>query len=76
MTYERVRELARGRVWTGADAPERGLVDELGGLHRAAELARERATCPRTRAAALAADQPARNGSRRRGPARTGPPGT
>jgi protease IV len=43
MTYERVHELARGRVWTGADAHERGLVDELGGLHRAAELARERA---------------------------------
>jgi protease-4 len=46
MTYERVHELARGRVWTGADAHERGLVDELGGLHRAAELARERAGLP------------------------------
>jgi protease-4 len=46
MTYEQVHELARGRVWTGADACERGLVDELGGLHRAAELARERAGLP------------------------------
>ncbi len=46
MTYERVHELARGRVWTGADAHERGLVDELGGLRRAAELARERAGLP------------------------------
>jgi len=46
MTYERVHELARGRVWTGADAHERGLVDELGGLHRAAELVRERAGLP------------------------------
>jgi len=46
MTYERVHELARGRVWTGADAHERGLVDELGGLGRAAELARERAGLP------------------------------
>jgi protease-4 len=26
-----VHEVARGRVWTGADAKERGLVDELGG---------------------------------------------
>jgi protease IV len=43
MTREAVHELARGRVWTGADAAERGLVDELGGLHRAAEIARERA---------------------------------
>ena len=32
MSRERVHELARGRVWTGADAHERGLVDELGGL--------------------------------------------
>jgi protease-4 len=33
-------------VWTGSDALERGLVDELGGLRRAAELARERAGLP------------------------------
>ena len=46
MTYERAHELARGRVWTGADAHERGLVDELGGLRRAAELVRERAGLP------------------------------
>ena len=46
MTYERVHELARGRVWTGADAHERGLVDELGGLGRAAELVRHRAGLP------------------------------
>jgi protease-4 len=29
---ERVEQVARGRVWTGADAKERGLVDELGGF--------------------------------------------
>jgi protease-4 len=46
LTRERAHELARGRVWTGADAYERGLVDELGGLRRAAELARERAGLP------------------------------
>jgi protease-4 len=43
MTLEAVHEVARGRVWTGADALERGLVDELGGLHRAIEIASERA---------------------------------
>ena len=32
LPLERVQELARGRVWTGADAKERGLVDELGGF--------------------------------------------
>ncbi|MBU6372741.1 MAG: signal peptide peptidase SppA [Alphaproteobacteria bacterium] len=29
---DKVEEIARGRVWTGAQAKERGLVDELGGL--------------------------------------------
>src|ERR1039458_5883288 len=38
--------VARGRVWTGADAAERGLVDELGGLRRAVEIARERSGLP------------------------------
>ena len=46
MTYEQVHEVARGRVWTGADAHERGLVDELGGLRWAAGLARARAGLP------------------------------
>jgi protease-4 len=46
LTRERAHELARGRVWSGADAHERGLVDELGGLDRAAELARARAGLP------------------------------
>jgi protease IV len=35
MTVEAVDKIARGRVWTGADAMERGLVDELGGLRTA-----------------------------------------
>jgi protease-4 len=43
---ERVHEIARGRVWTGADARDRGLVDEFGGLRRALELTRERAGLP------------------------------
>jgi protease-4 len=48
MTQPQVHELARGRVWTGADAAERGLVDELGGLDRAAAIARTRAGLPAT----------------------------
>jgi protease-4 len=31
LSPERVHEIARGRVWTGADAFDLGLVDELGG---------------------------------------------
>ncbi len=37
MPLERVQELARGRVWSGADAKERGLVDELGGFWTAVD---------------------------------------
>ncbi|MFI7449130.1 signal peptide peptidase SppA [Nonomuraea sp. NPDC049714] len=43
LTRDRAHELARGRVWTGADAHARGLVDELGGLEDAIALARKRA---------------------------------
>lgn len=35
LTVDEVGAIARGRVWTGADAKERGLVDELGGLRTA-----------------------------------------
>ena len=40
MTVADVGEVARGRVWTGADASERGLVDELGGLRTAVRRAK------------------------------------
>ncbi|GAA3115882.1 signal peptide peptidase SppA [Streptosporangium carneum] len=46
LTRERAHELARGRVWTGADAHEGGLVDELGGLEDALALARQKAGLP------------------------------
>ena len=43
MTYSQVREVARGRVWSGKSALDNGLVDEVGGLmsavQRAADLA-------------------------------------
>jgi protease-4 len=38
---DRIDAVARGRVWTGADALEIGLVDALGGLSEALALARE-----------------------------------
>lgn len=43
-TPEQVNEVAQGRVWTGAQAHERGLVDGLGGLHDAIRRAAERAS--------------------------------
>jgi protease IV len=46
MTTAAVDAVAGGRVWTGADAHRLGLVDELGGLDRAVELAREAAGIP------------------------------
>ena len=39
MTFEEVDVIAQGRVWTGAQAVENGLVDELGGLEDAIKLA-------------------------------------
>lgn len=41
-----IEAVGRGRVWTGRDARENGLVDELGGLHDAVRIARERAGLP------------------------------
>lgn len=42
LASERVDALGRGRVWTGAQAGERGLVDRLGGLRTAVERAKEK----------------------------------
>jgi protease-4 len=41
--YNQVEPLAQGRVWTGKQAKENGLVDQLGGLNEAVELIRQRA---------------------------------
>ncbi|MGV0626159.1 signal peptide peptidase SppA [Mycolicibacter minnesotensis] len=41
MSTDEVDAVGRGRVWTGADAAERGLVDELGGLRTAVQRAKE-----------------------------------
>jgi protease-4 len=39
MDHDHLESLARGRVWTGADARDRGLVDHLGGQWLAVERA-------------------------------------
>ena len=41
-----VDSIAQGRVWTGSQGKERGLVDEFGGLDRAIEVAKQLANIP------------------------------
>jgi len=43
---EYVDSVAQGRVWTGSQARERGLVDEFGGLDKAIEVAKQLAKIP------------------------------
>ena len=50
LSEEQVEAASKGRVWSGEEAKERGLVDELGGYDVALRLAREAAKIP--------ADQP------------------
>jgi protease IV len=41
-----VDSVGQGRVWTGGQAKEKGLIDEFGGLDRAIEVAKELAKIP------------------------------
>jgi protease IV len=43
---EEVNSIAQGRVWTGAQAKEKGLIDEFGGLEKAIEIAKDLAKLP------------------------------
>lgn len=43
---EYVDSIAQGRVWTGTQAKERGLVDEFGGMDKAVEVAKQLANIP------------------------------
>jgi protease-4 len=43
---EQIEAVARGRVWTGRDALEAGLIDQLGGMREALVVARTRAGLP------------------------------
>src|ERR1700722_8690584 len=46
MTVEAVDKIGKGRVWSGSQGKELGLVDELGGLDRAVEVAKQLAHIP------------------------------
>lgn len=41
-TYEEMEAVAQGRVWTGLQAKEQGMVDYLGGFQRAVEILKEK----------------------------------
>ncbi len=43
---EYIDSIGQGRVWTGAQAREKGLVDEIGGLDKAIEIAKQLAGIP------------------------------
>ena len=43
---EEVNTLGQGRVWTGTQAKERGLIDEFGGLEKAIAIAKQLANLP------------------------------
>ncbi|GBD38017.1 Protease 4 [bacterium HR37] len=43
---EEVESLAQGRVWTGRQAKELGLVDEIGGIRKAIDIAKREAGIP------------------------------
>jgi protease-4 len=43
MPYESVDKIGEGRVWSGANAKERGLVDVMGGLSVAVDIAAKKA---------------------------------
>jgi protease-4 len=46
MSFDEAEKLAHGRVWTGGQAVAHGLIDELGDLTRAVEIAKELAEIP------------------------------
>jgi protease-4 len=43
---EYINSIGQGRVWTGMQAKEKGLVDEFGGLNKAVEIAKQLANLP------------------------------
>ena len=46
MTQDEVHEVGQGRIWSGSRGKEIGLVDEIGGMCRALEIARDAAGIP------------------------------
>ncbi|MEK7724236.1 MAG: S49 family peptidase, partial [Acidobacteriota bacterium] len=45
-TVEEIDSVGQGHVWTGTQGKERGLVDEIGGLEKAIEIAKQLANLP------------------------------
>ena len=46
MDAEKANSLGQGRVWTGTQAKENGLIDEFGGLEKAIDVAKQLANLP------------------------------
>ena len=59
--YDDVEPLAQGRVWTGAQAKQNGLVDEIGGIDRAIELVKQKAHIAASEKITLVPYPPRRN---------------
>jgi protease IV len=59
--YDDVEPLAQGRVWTGAQAKQNGLVDELGGIDRAIEMVKAKAKIAASEKITLVAYPPRRS---------------
>ncbi|MGC9374464.1 MAG: signal peptide peptidase SppA [Bacteroidales bacterium] len=53
MTKEEIDEIGQGRVWSGANAIEIGLIDEFGGLEKAIEIAAQSANLEKYRVVEL-----------------------
>jgi protease IV len=53
LSVDAVDKIGKGRVWTGAQAKGLGLVDELGGLDRAVDVAKNLAHIPATESVRL-----------------------
>ncbi|MFO8236033.1 MAG: signal peptide peptidase SppA [Bacteroidales bacterium] len=53
MTKEEVDEIGQGRVWSGIDAKKIGLIDLLGGMNKAVDLASEKAKLKKYRVVEL-----------------------
>ncbi|MGB2692403.1 MAG: signal peptide peptidase SppA [Thermodesulfobacteriota bacterium] len=43
MEFEKAEEVSRGRVWTGKQAKDLGLIDEVGGINTAVQIAKDQA---------------------------------
>jgi protease-4 len=47
MSYEQVDSIGQGRIWSGLDGKQNGLVDIIGGMETAISIAKERAGIPK-----------------------------